>query len=324
MQAVQPTSIQKFTEQDAQQAQAGSGASVLLLGVGSLGCYLVAKTQQAELPVPVRYALMHHKAALLQNRADTLCFHLNETSGPLQQRLTEEDYLAVQQAIAHADVVVLCAALGGASGALLAELAELKAQDTLAFVITPFSFEGGARLKQAKATLQQLENQCSSILELPNDLLRQALGGHTALHQALDASNVFLHQALQQLLGLMIEPGLIHLDIIHFKTMLSHRGRMLIGWHQLDPNQPLSPQVASLLQQPLLAQANVKTAKAAMLYVQAPDNLATDTYCQLHTELQRLLPNIDLMLTGVQLHTDSNLQITLCLTGIQRTLTEQP
>ncbi|MEN3158874.1 hypothetical protein ABC502_10870 [Alkalimonas sp. NCh-2] len=90
---------QKSTAQDAQQAQAGSAASVLLLGVGSLGCYLVAKTQQAELPVPVCYALMHHKAALLQNRADTLCFQLNETSGPLPQRLTEEDYLMVQRTL---------------------------------------------------------------------------------------------------------------------------------------------------------------------------------------------------------------------------------
>ena len=324
MTVVQPTSKAKPTDQDSLDDLANSRVSILLLGVGSLGCYLVAKTQQAELPAPVHYGLMHRKAALLQNKADMHCFMLQEAQGPLKQRLSDEDYQAVQDAILQADVVVLCAALGGASGNVLAELAQLKSHDTMAFVVTPFSFEGGARLQQAKATMQQLETRCSAILELPNDLLRKALGGKTALHQALDASNVFLHQLLHQLLGVLVEPGLINLDVSDFKYLLSHQGRMLIGWHELDPKQPLSPQLAKLLQQPLLADADVSSAKAALVYLQAPDNLDTDTYHQVHAELQRHLPNINLTLSGVRICSRASLQITLCLTGISGIWPEQP
>lgn len=304
---------------------------ILLLGIGSLGCYLVAKTQQqlAEKDnanasdSQIDYALCHHKSVLLQDKPNLHTFLLADNNTPLAERLLANgengDITALQALLYQYDLVLLCGALGGKSGATLAEIGLLlsPSQAALAFVVTPFNFEGGARLKQARATLQQLETSCNGLLELSNDLLRKALGAATTLDQALDASNGFLTAMLRQLLHVMAKPSLINLDMNDLLGLLQYRGRIAINWQPLDFTQQLAPQLLTLLQHPLLATAATDTAKAAMLHVEVPDKFELADFEHLHSALQEQLPDNLIMLSGLRITTGiSSPEVTLLLTGI--------
>lgn len=304
---------------------------ILLLGIGSLGCYLVANTQQqlAEKgnanasDSQIDYALFHHKAVLLQNKPKLHTFLLADNNAPLEGRLLangENGDITTLQALLHQyDLVLLCGALGGKSGATLAEVGLLlsPSQVALAFVVTPFNFEGGARLKQASATLQQLEACCNGLLELPNDLLRKALGATTSLDQALDASNCFLTDILHKLLHIMAKPSLINLDMNDLLGLLQERGRIVINWQPLIFPQPLAPQLLTLLQHPLLATTATDTAKAAMLHVEVPEQFELADFEHLHSALQQHLPDNLIVLSGLRITTGlATPEVTLLLAGI--------
>jgi len=348
---------------------------ILILGVGSLGCYLVAKTQQQldsanAAYAQLAFALCHHKAALLQDKTNTHTFLLanmvKAQSAKSQSTLTkstlanqrvplsdllasnspDSDIKALTTLIEQHDLVLLCGALGGNSGAILAEISLLASkqhamaetshqtahylltdtkqstvqQALLAFVVSPFNFEGGARQQQARATLQQLETSCNGLLELPNDLLRTALGAQTRLEHALDASNAFLEKMLQQLLHIMAKPSLINLDMNDLLGLLQQPGRMAINWQQLDLEQPLTPQLALLLQHPLLAKTATDTAQAAMLHLEVPEQFELAQFEFLHQNLQSRLPDNTLMLSGLRITPGlKQAEVTLLLTGIQST-----
>lgn len=326
---------------DTQQAQSLS-PRILVLGVGSLGCYLVAKAQQQlgdadPAYAQLSFALFHHKAALLQDKPNNHTFLLTQNVKPASTKATLAELLAsngpesnsdaLAALIKAHDLVLLCGALGGASGTILAEISLLANKQQagvisqtalLAFVVSPFSFEGGARAQQARATVQQLETSCNGLVELPNDLLRKALGGQTRLEEALDASNAFLEKMLKQLLHIMAKPSLINLDLHDLLALLQQPGRMAINWQQLDLNQPLAPQLTLLLQHPLLAKTATDTAKAAMLHLEVPQHFALEQFEFLHQHLQTQLPDNTLMLSGLRITPDiKQAELTLLLTGIQ-------
>lgn len=326
---------------DTQQAQSLS-PRILVLGVGSLGCYLVAKAQQqlgAADPAyaQLSFALCHHKAALLQDKPNNHTFLLTQNVKPASPKATLAELLAsngpdsnsdaLAALIKAHDLVLLCGALGGASGAILADISLLANKQQaivtsqtalLAFVVSPFSFEGGARAQQARATVQQLETSCNGLVELPNDLLRKALGGQTRLEAALDASNAFLEKMLKQLLHIMAKPSLINLDLHDLLALLQQPGRMAINWQQLELNQPLAPQLTLLLQHPLLAKTATDTAKAAMLHLEVPEHFALEQFEFLHQHLQTQLPDNTLMLSGLRITPNiKQAELTLLLTGIQ-------
>lgn len=319
---------------------------ILILGVGSLGCYLVAQTQQQlgttdPAYAQISFALFHHKAALLNDKANTHTFLLAKNTYPksasakpgipLSENLAsngpDSDINALALLIQEHDLVLLCGALGGDSGEILAEISllakktqkePLNQQSLLAFVVSPFHFEGGARLKRARATVQQLETSCNGLLELPNDLLREALGAQTRLDQALDASNAFLEKMLKQLLHVMAKPSLINLDLHDLLALLQQPGRMAINWQQLNLDRPLPPQLTLLLKHPLLAKTATDTAQAAMLHLEVPEHFALEQFELLHQHLLAQLPDNTLMLSGLRITPDiKQAELTLLLTGIQ-------
>lgn len=68
---------------------------ILLLGVGSLGCYLVAKVQQqltealsdTDRDSQIYYALCHDKAVLLQDKTNLHTFLVAKNNAVLAERL---------------------------------------------------------------------------------------------------------------------------------------------------------------------------------------------------------------------------------------------
>ncbi len=293
---------------------------ILIIGTGSLGCYLAGRVGQLGVPDTVSLALLHHKAELLANTRYANTFLLNKSADKSQPLLAEPQHNALLELIRAADLVFICTALGGDSGAIASELAlwvKQAEKPGIGFCITPFQFEGEPRLRKSRAALQQLETRCNGLLVLANDSLRQALGKHALLEDALNASNVFLHQLLTRLLTVLTEPGLINIDLNDFLAIIGEQGRMVAGFTELLPQQALEPQLAALLNQPLLQQAALNSAKGALLHLLINEDFTTTQLHDITSLLCQQLPLLPVMITGVSVQQNQpNPVLTLFLTGL--------
>jgi cell division protein FtsZ len=88
-----------------------------------------------------------------------------------------ESLSELRQAVAGADVVFLCAGLGGGTGssttAHLAELARANGSLVIAVVTTPFQFEGRRRTQQSQEALRNLSRHADAIVHFENDRMAE-------------------------------------------------------------------------------------------------------------------------------------------------------
>ncbi len=91
---------------------------------------------------------------------------------------SEEEH--IRQLLATTDMVFITAGMGGGTGTgaapVIARIAKEEGILTVAVVTTPFSFEGGRRMKVANEGIEQLTTYVDSIITIPNDKLMSVYG----------------------------------------------------------------------------------------------------------------------------------------------------
>jgi cell division protein FtsZ len=96
-------------------------------------------------------------------------------------------------------------------------------------VTRPFSFEGKRRQVQAEAGIDELRNQCDTLIVIPNDRLL-ALGDRgISMMDAFRQADQVLLSGVQGITDLITTPGLINLDFADVKSVMSGAGSALMG-----------------------------------------------------------------------------------------------
>jgi cell division protein FtsZ len=96
-------------------------------------------------------------------------------------------------------------------------------------VTRPFSFEGKRRQVQAEAGIEELRNQCDTLIVIPNDRLL-ALGDRgISMMDAFRQADQVLLSGVQGITDLITTPGLINLDFADVKSVMSGAGSALMG-----------------------------------------------------------------------------------------------
>lgn len=300
-----------------------------LFGVGNLGSKMVLQVQ-AELKkvIPeglrffVSYLAEHQPEqlpALDSGEIDLLCF--NRKTPHIQQITT-----CLQQEFQTLDLVILCSALGGDSGEVAFELATLASQlqvPCLAAVVLPFLFEGKLKQQQALECQARLKNICSGVLSFPNQNLIPALGRKTKLADALQASDLYLLQILQNLARILLTPALINIDFSDFLSVICRKGSLQMASSNFTltqaagshPQLQLQQWVESALHHPLLSQTDSRQATAALWQLDAPLDFSLADFEKIGLQLAELLPRASLIISGLRLETRDSIQLTLVIAG---------
>ncbi len=96
-------------------------------------------------------------------------------------------------------------------------------------VTRPFSFEGKRRQVQAESGIDELRNQCDTLIVIPNDRLL-ALGDRgISMMDAFRQADQVLLSGVQGITDLITTPGLINLDFADVKSVMSGAGSALMG-----------------------------------------------------------------------------------------------
>ena len=95
---------------------------------------------------------------------------------------------------------------------------------TVGVVTKPFAFEGNQRIKQAEEGIIRLEQECDTLITVPNDRLLLATETNISMDMAFRRADDVLRQGVQSIAELILIPGEINLDFADVTTIMKNAG----------------------------------------------------------------------------------------------------
>ena len=139
----------------------------------------------------------------------------------------------IVESLKGADMVFITAGMGGGTGTgaagVIARIAKEQGALTVGVVTRPFFFEGQRRARHAETGIQFLKENVDTLIVIPNQKLLKTVNEDTSLLSAFKSVDNILLKAIQGIVDLINERGLINLDFADVKTIMAERGLAIIG-----------------------------------------------------------------------------------------------
>ena len=195
---------------------------------------------------------------------------------------SEED--AIRSLLESADMVFITAGMGGGTGTgaapVIARIAKEMEVPTVAVVTTPFKFEGGKRVKAAKAGIEQLTNFVDSIITIPNDKLMSIYGNISMQDAFKKADDVLLH-AVQGIAGTIASKGVINIDFNDIRTAMTAKGHAMMGIGRASGDDRARQATEKAIRSPLLDDLRLENAKGLIVNVMSSESLSLEEFSQI-------------------------------------------
>jgi cell division protein FtsZ len=212
-------------------------AVIKVVGIGGGGVNAVNRMIEVGLKGVEFIAINTDAQALLMSDADVkldvgreLTRGLGAGAQPDVGKNAAEDHRdEIEEVLKGADMVFVTCGEGGGTGTggapVVANIARKLGALTIGVVTRPFSFEGKRRQVQAESGIDELRNQCDTLIVIPNDRLL-ALGDRgISMMDAFRQADQVLLSGVQGI----TTPGLINLDFADVKSVMSGAGSALMG-----------------------------------------------------------------------------------------------
>ncbi len=139
----------------------------------------------------------------------------------------------IRQAIRGAHMLFITAGMGGGTGTGAAPVVARIAKDmgilTVGVVTKPFEWEGGRRMANAEAGLQELEANVDSLVVVLNEKLLDVLGDDITQEDAFAEANDVLKNAVGGIAEIINDYGFVNVDFEDVRTVMSEPGKAMMG-----------------------------------------------------------------------------------------------
>ena len=199
--------------------------SCKVVGVGGAGLKLLEELVRANAG-PLELVAMHTDAqALMQSSAPRkvqigreAAKGLGTGGNPaLGESAAREQAAEIFAECEHAQIVIVCAGLGGGTGSgaapVVAQEARKAGAIVLGVVTLPFAGEGGKRREQAEVALSRLGRSCAAVLCFENDRIGEVVDPGVPVEEAFAAATGTLSVAVGAVLRVVSLPSLLHVGL---------------------------------------------------------------------------------------------------------------
>jgi cell division protein FtsZ len=149
------------------------------------------------------------------------------------RQAAEEAHDQIKAMLRGSDLVFVTAGEGGGTGSgaapVVARIAREVGALTVGIVTLPFRFEGTKRRTAAELGLDELREQCDTVIVVPNERLLEVADRSTSMLDAFRIADDVLRQGVQGITDLITMPGLINLDFADVRTVMRDAGAALMG-----------------------------------------------------------------------------------------------
>jgi len=226
--------------------------------------------------------------------------------------------------IKKSDLVFIAAGLGGGTGTgaapIVANIARKAGALVVSVITTPFSFEGKKRKKSAMAGLEKLEENSNSTIVIDNNNLLKIIEPKSGLKESFRKVDDILSKAIKGVTGVILSSGEndINLDFADLQTIMSHKGRSLMGIGKSEEGNA-NQAIKEALESPLIDNLNFSKSKGVLIHFNIHENYPFFQLGMAMEEFQEQLSDDCEVIFGTT--TDNSLpeeeiQITLVATGI--------
>ncbi len=256
---------------------------IVTVGVGGAGCNTVNRLLKVGVKgtelVVVNTDVQHFK--IIDDRIKKILIGKNTTRGlgaggdpTVGAKAAETDRQVLEEMLSGAQLVFLCAGMGGGTGTgaapVIAQVAKEQGAIVVAMVTYPFDLERVRKVK-AEEGIQQLRKQCDSVIILDNNRLVK-LVPNLPMNEAFAVADDVLAKAIGGLVWTITQPSLINIDFADVRSIMGSGDVGFIAVGTGKGNDKVQSASTSVLENKLL-DVDFENAKGALIHISGASDL---------------------------------------------------
>ncbi len=167
-------------------------------------------------------------------------------------------------------MLFVTAGMGGGTGTgaapVIAKIAKEMDILTVGIVTVPFGFEGKKKMELAQKGVDELKENCDTVLVILNDKLRE-IYGNLAISDAFAKADNVLTTAAKGIAEIITVPGYVNVDFQDVKTVMYNAGAAVMGSSTMEGEGRARRAAEAALVSPLLNNREVHGAKKILLSI---------------------------------------------------------
>ena len=189
----------------------------------------------------------------------------------------KESMSDLKDIIKQADMVFVCAGLGGGTGSGAAPVIAKAAKELGAIVIgtvtMPLDIEK-ARIDKAEFALQQLRDVSDTVIVIDNNRLVK-IAGDLPIKQAFAVANELVSTMIKGIVETISVPSLVNLDYADVKAIMTDGGVSIVGIGESNSEDRVDEAVRRALTNPLL-DVDYNGASGALIHITGGEDLTLE------------------------------------------------
>ena len=231
----------------------------------------------------------------------------------------KESLQEIEEALAGADIIFLCAGLGGgtASGAggIIAEVAKQSGALLIAIVTSPFGFEGRRRTSQAATALQEISAQADAVVHFENDRMAELTAPKSGVAETFAACDDLLCGCVAAVARLISSPGPLGVGLPDLLSVLNGgKGGCLFGTGGASGDNRAHEALERALKSPLLDRGSLlDDAASVLVHLSGPPSLSFAEVGAIMQEIARQASEGSMIHLGVSTLADKNTPVVVTI-----------
>lgn len=222
-------------------------------------------------------------------------------------------------------MVFITAGMGGGTGTgaapVIAKIAKEMDILTVGIVTSPFSFEGKKKRVQAEQGIQELRENCDTVLVILNDKLRE-IHGNLSIGSAFSQADNVLTTAAKGIAEIITVAGYVNVDFQDVRTVMYNAGAAVMGSALTKGDNRARRAAEEALASPLLDNRDILGAQKILLSIISGDQaeLQMDELTEITEYIQEQAGDDAEVIFGhgVDPSLEESIRVTVIATGFDR------
>ena len=250
---------------------AGGNAINAMIDAGMEGVEFVAVNTDAQ---DLKMSKAHAKIQIGMNLTKGLGAGAKHDIG---QAAADESLNEIINYMQGANMVFITSGMGGGTGTGASHVIAKAARElnilTVGVTTLPFSYEGPKRMRSAIMGLEQFKKHLDTVIVVPNQNLFKIASETTTLEESFNLSNNVLKHGVQSVTDLMVRPGMINLDFADVETVMSSKGKAMMGTGEAEGENRAMSATEVALNNPLIDEYSLQGAKGLLINITGGNDL---------------------------------------------------
>jgi len=241
-----------------------------------------------------------------------------------------EDRDSIMGVLDGADMLFIAAGMGGGTGTgaapVVAQVAKEMGILTVAVVTRPFDFEGEKRANVADEGITELKQFVDSLITIPNEKLKEVLGGEITMTDAFGTANDVLSGSVQGIAELITRPGLINVDFADVRTVMRETGMAMVGSAKAEGEDRARTAAEKAIASPLLDDVDLKGARGILVNITAGQNMTIAEFEEVGSIVKGFAAEDAVTIVGTCTDPDmpDSIRVTIVATGLGKVAPPEP